>query len=103
MRLNGTVLPWSVEFTQDDLDRGKKTFNVPSDGVFRVTVVDQRCKPIPHHRLMVYANQTGIDRTIHLQMDENGTMMTYGNPTQCCILPEPGIGVLIHHMDTVTF
>jgi hypothetical protein len=104
IRLTQLLLPWNIEFTREDLDHGKKTFVVPSDGVFRVTVVDQLCKPIPRHKLMAYSfetiNKTSIECTIHFQMDENGTMTTYGNPTRCLILPEAGIGVLIQHLDT---
>lgn len=99
IRLNGCVLPWPVEFTQEDVDHGKKTFALPSDGVFRATVVDERCKPIPHHKLTAFASEKPLELTLQLQMDENGTMTTYGNPTRCLLLPEPGIGVLIHHLD----
>lgn len=78
IRLNGLMLPWAIEFTREDVGHGTKTFIVPPEGVFRITVVDERCKPIPHRKLTAFANEKPLELTLQLQMDENGTMTTYG-------------------------
>jgi hypothetical protein len=95
IQVDRVVLPWVVEWTQEDLDRGTATVAVPPGGIFRMTAVDSRHVPIPRHKMIVGADQT----TIEFQMHANGTQVVYGNPTLCVILIDPGTGVLIEHLD----
>jgi hypothetical protein len=95
--VKGLLLPWTIEFTQEDIERGIKNMTAPPGGLFRVTVVDGRHVPIPNHKLLAGADEI----TAELQMDASGSLLMYGNPTQCFILIDSGFGIYIEHLDTV--
>jgi len=96
VRLNGLLLPWIVELTQDDLDRGTRTVVAPPGGVFRMTAGDDRHIAIPHYKVLAWTDET----TLEIQMDANGTQLTYDNPTRCCFVIDPGFGIVIEHLAT---
>jgi hypothetical protein len=93
--LKGFMLPWTIEFTQEDLDQGTKTVSAPPDGVFRITVVDGQHIPIPHHVLLAGTR----DRTHEISLDASGSALVYGNPSHCFISIDAGVGVCIEHLD----
>ena len=69
-RLNGLLLPWVVEFTQQDLDRGTTTIAAPLGGVFRMTVMNAARVPIPHYRLIASTDNAALEMaTLEIPMD----------------------------------
>ncbi len=99
VRVNSLLLPFAISLSQADVDRGRKEVPV-EDGVFRITVLDGKRAPVPRYSLQAWRQEeaTQIERTITLSMDENGTCLVYGNPTQCMLLIEAGHGVLIERL-----
>jgi hypothetical protein len=95
VRLHGSLPPWTVEVTTEDIDRGRMTVVAPQGGIFKITVVDNRHVPVPYYQLLAAVEEN----TIELQMDENGTQLLFGNPTGYFIQVDKGLGIVIDHVD----
>jgi hypothetical protein len=92
--VNGHVIPWPIEFTKEDLDRGAKSIAMPAGGVFRITVIDASRVPIPRYKLLASQGET----TVEIHTDANGSQVMYGNPTQCYINIDEGTGIIIERL-----
>jgi hypothetical protein len=92
--VNAVVRPWNVRVRRKHLEDGAITVRLPPMGVFRITVVDERHRPLPRRQLMGYRDET----THVLSTDESGSVLMYGNPMQIELMIEPGTGVIIDHL-----